>query len=147
MNLFGEKSAIEETIEEIKSKEPGLFDIINDINYNKSNLYRKGEIQKLNRFMILKGMSNSMDNIFHANELNQNDPYIDDYMFYDYLINSVRKMKRFDKWTKSVNDDDINIVMEFFQYSYDKALAVLDLISEEQLNEIKRKMNKGGLKK
>ena len=146
MNLFGEKPTIEE-VEEAKKKEPGLFDIINDINYNKSNLLRKGDIQKLNRFMVLKGMSNSMDNIFYANELNQVDQYIDDYMFYDYLINSVRKMKRFDKWTKSVNDDDVNNIIDYFQYSYEKALAVLDLFSEEQLLELKQKLNKGGLQK
>ena len=55
-------------------------------------------------------------------------------MQYDYLRNSIRKRKRFSKWMKNKNPDDLEVVKEYFGYSNRKAkdaLSWLILMKEE----------------
>jgi hypothetical protein len=59
----------------------------------------------------------------------------------------VRPKKRYAKWAKTEHDDDLELVAEYFGYSYEKTKQIMDILSDEQFDEIKIKMQKGGLKK
>jgi flavorubredoxin len=63
------------------------------------------------------------------------------------LINIIRPKKRFSKWAKKAQNDDIDIVKETYGYSQKKAEIALSLLSKAQINSLKQKQEKGGLKK
>ncbi len=63
-----------------------------------------------------------------------------------YLLNTIRPRKRFSKWFKNEVVEDINVISEYFGYSYAKAKQVQNLITSEQLDMMKQKIQKGGVK-
>ena len=67
-------------------------------------------------------------------------------MQYDFFINILRKRKRFSKWQKYESDDVVSAVKEYYNYSEEKALDVMSILTEEQISIIIRKVSKGGRK-
>lgn len=127
------------------------FDFINSITYSKKNLIDESESPELMEkeyapWMVNKGLSYFVDTVLHANEMNQFH-LLDKKLQYDYLINIIRPKKRFSKWAKKAQNDDIDIVKETYGYSQKKAEIALSLLSEAQINSLKQKQEKGGLKK
>ena len=75
-------------------------------------------------------------------------PHCDKILQFDYLINSLRKQfRRSSKWLKPDFFDDVEVVKEYFGYSTIKAKQALEILTEEQLEHIRFKLRKGGLKK
>jgi hypothetical protein len=127
------------------------FDFINSITYSKKNLIDESESPELMEkeyapWMVNKGLSYFVDTVLHANEMNQFH-LLDKKLQYDYLINIIRPKKRFSKWAKKAQNDDIDIVKETYGYSQKKAEIALSLLSKAQINSLKQKQEKGGLKK
>jgi len=125
-----------------------LFDFLNSINFDKKNLIRESEnldlAEKLyTPYVVNKGLSFFIDTIYLANEMNQR-PHCEKLLQYDFLINSVRKKKRYSKWYKSQKSDDLEAIKEYYGYSYDKAHQIADLLTEEQITTIKKSLGKGG---
>jgi hypothetical protein len=81
-----------------------------------------------------------------ANEMNIKH-HLDAKLQYQFLINIVRKRKRFSKWIKPELDNEIEVVKEYYGYSNAKAHQVLPLLSKSQLAILKEKVNKGGKRK
>jgi hypothetical protein len=50
------------------------------------------------------------------------------------------------KWFKNEVVEDINVISEYFGYSYTKAKQVQNLITSDQLKIMRQKLEKGGLK-
>ena len=95
-------------------------------------------------FMVNRSLSYHMDCVLYANELNLH-PEIDKDMQYQYLLNTIRPMKRkFQQWQKAEVDKDIECVKEYFGYSSQKAQDALRILNDEQIAEIRRKTDKGG---
>ena len=69
---------------------------------------------------------------------------LDNKVQFHYLLNTIRPRKRFSKWHKNELTEDIKIISEYFGYSYAKAKQVQKLISSDQLNIMKQKLQKGG---
>ena len=65
---------------------------------------------------------------------------------YHYLLNTIRKRRRFAKWIKPEKIDDLKIVMEYYQVSRAKAEEYLNILSENNIAILRKKMNKGGVK-
>jgi len=61
-----------------------------------------------------------------------------------YLINSVRPKKRFSKWVKRPKDSDFDAIKEYYKYNNTQCESALSLLSQEQIIEIKRRLDKGG---
>ena len=61
-----------------------------------------------------------------------------------YLINIIRKRKRFSKWVKPELEHDLESVKEYYGYSNEKARQALSILSKEDLEQIKSKVDKGG---
>jgi hypothetical protein len=88
-----------------------------------------------------------MDCVLYANEMNMNG-LIDADMQYQYLLNTIRPMKRkFAPWQKANVDKDIECIKEYYRYSDDKAKEALRILTDEQIAEIKIRTEKGGVKK
>lgn len=95
-------------------------------------------------FVVNRAMSYHMDCVLYANELNMK-PGIDKDMQYQYLLNSIRPMKRkFQPWQKSSAEKDLDCVKEYFGYSNQKAREALRILTDEQIAEIRRRIDKGG---
>ena len=95
-------------------------------------------------FIVNRALSNHMDCVLYANEMNL-WPNTDKDMQYHYYLNSIRPMKRkFQPWQKSKNDENIDCVKTYFGYSNQKAKEALRILTDEQIAEIKRKTDKGG---
>ena len=80
-----------------------------------------------------------------ANEMNVHH-HLENRLKYDFLINIVRKKKRFSKWIKPETESEVEVVKEYYGYSNQKAKSALSLLTSEQINELKKKVYKGGRK-
>ena len=123
----------------------GPFEFINSINNTKVNLMDQDEEveTKYNSFLTNRSLSYFPDTVFMSNEMNRLH-HLDKKMQYDFLINIVRKKKRFSKWDKPEQRDDIECVKRYFGYSENKAKQVVGLLSESQITTIKTKVSVGG---
>ncbi|AET72808.1 clamp loader subunit [Synechococcus phage S-CAM8] len=125
-----------------------LKDYLNTINQSKNNLMEDDDPaweKNYPPFIINKCMSQHMDTILYANEMNQY-PNLDKKLQYDFFINTVRSRKRFSPWGKKEKVKDIELVKQFYGYSTEKAMQALRILTENQLMVIKDKLNKGGKK-
>jgi len=96
-----------------------------------------------NSFMVNRGLSYFPDTINIANEMNRHHQ-IDNKLQYQFLINMIRKRKRFSKWAKAQKESDIDAVKEYYGYNNEKARQALTLLSPDQITIIKNKVSKGG---
>jgi hypothetical protein len=123
------------------------FDYVNAINYSKEDLITpdpKGEENyKKASFMVNRTLGKFVDTIFPANEMNVYNK-LDPFLKYQFFINIVRKKKRFLKEKAPTKSEHIAVIKEYYGYSETKARDVLELLTDEQLIELKRKVHKGG---
>ena len=97
-------------------------------------------------FLINRSLSNHLDCVLYANDMNM-WPGIDKDMQYQYLLNSIRPMKRkFVPWQKANSEKDIECVKIYFGYSNSKAKEALRILTDEQIADIKTKIDTGGVK-
>jgi hypothetical protein len=122
------------------------FDYLNAINYTKTDIMVDDLAEKdYNGYMVNRSLSYFPDTVFAANEMNQHHQ-IDPRLQFDFLINIIRKRKRFSKWDKKKIDGDIEVIKEYYGYSDAKAHQVLSLLTPDQIKILHNKVNKGGRK-
>jgi hypothetical protein len=80
-----------------------------------------------------------------ANEMNRYH-HIDNRLQFDFFINIIRKKKRFSKWAKPEKLNDVEVIKEYYGYSNEKARQASKLLSSDQIDELKKKVYKGGRK-
>jgi hypothetical protein len=98
-------------------------------------------------FIINRSLSFHLDCILYANEMNLH-PDIDKDMQYQYLLNTIRPMKRkFAPWQKSNKENNIECVKAYFGYSNQKAKEALRILTDEQISFIKEMIDVGGVNK
>ena len=120
------------------------FEFLNDINYGKKYIMVDDLVEKdYNSFMVNRGLSYFNDTVLMANEMNINY-HLDSRLQFDFLINIIRKRKRFSKWLKPQLENDVEVVKEYYGYSNEKARQVLPLLSSEQIHGLKKKVSQGG---
>ena len=121
-----------------------LKDWLNSINQNKKDvMVDEYEEKKYPAFIINKCLAPFPDTLLYVNELNRLHG-LDNRLQYDFLLNSLRKRKRFAKWMKVSKIKDLDVVKEYYGYSNEKAKQALDVLTEEQIKIIKIKLTKGG---
>jgi len=123
-----------------------LKDYLNAINYTKEPLMdTEDEIweKKYPPFIINKALSGFPDTIMYANEMNQNH-HLDKKLQFDFLLNSIRKRKRFTPWLRANKVSNLEYVKEFYGYSNEKAKSALTILTKEQIKTIKNSLFKGG---
>lgn len=123
------------------------FDFLSAINDTKAPLIVDDITEKAyNGFMVNRGLSYFQDTVLMANEMNLN-AHLDKKLQFDFLVNIVRKRKRFSKWAKAEVVADLEIVKEYYGYSNEKARQALRLLTDEQITQLRTKLSKGGRRK
>ena len=97
-------------------------------------------------FMVNRSLSYFGDTVVIANEMNKYH-HLDKKLQYDFLINIIRKRKRFSKWNKPELVNDVEVVKEYYGYSNEKARQALTLLSSDQIMNLREKVFKGGRRK
>ena len=120
------------------------FDYLNAINSTKKDIMVDDLTEKsYNAFMVNRGLSYFNDTVLYANEMNIHHQ-LDNKLQFHFLINTVRPRKRFSKWLKNSDPTSLDIVKEYYGYSNEKARQVLSLLSDNEINELKSRLYKGG---
>lgn len=143
-DIFGQA---QETPEEVKYKPPSIspFDFLNSINHTKENLIVDDWSEKQYiPYLINRGLSFGADTVVAANEMNSR-PHLDKKLQFNFLINTIRPRKRYNKWVKVEKIEAIELIKAYYGYSTEKARQVLSLFSQQQLDDIKQKLEKGGI--
>lgn len=122
------------------------YDYINAINAGNDLTKKEFDEKGYLPFITNRQFSYFQDTILAANEMNANH-HLDNRSQFSFFINMIRPKKRFSKWSKTEHHDDLEAVAQYFDYSYEKAKVVMDILSAEQIKNIKNKLSKGGLKK
>lgn len=122
------------------------FDFANSINDKSVNLML-GDTdaeKKYVPFIVNRAFSQFSDTALAANTMNGMH-YLDKKMQYDFLFHTIKKRKRFSKWAKPDWDTDTEtMISEFYSVSRSTAREYILLMTEDDLLEIKGRMNKGG---
>ena len=122
------------------------FDYVNAINYSKKDIMVTRDDEKAYApFMVNRSLSYFPDTVVIVNEMNKFH-HLDSRLQFSFLINIIRKRKRFSKWVKPELENDLESVKEYYGYSNEKARQILSLLSPSQIKQIKEKVNKGGRK-
>jgi hypothetical protein len=122
------------------------FDYLNAINDTKKDIMVDDIAEKgYAPFMVNRGLSYFNDTVLFANEMNRYH-HLNHRLQFDFLINIIRKRKRFSKWMKPDTASDVEVVKEYYGYSNEKARQALTLLTSDQINELKKKVYKGGRK-
>jgi hypothetical protein len=96
-------------------------------------------------FVVNRSISFHLDMLMAANQMNML-PMADNLLQYQYLLNTVRAYKRpFQKWQKRETVENLDAVKEYYNYSNEKAKDALSILSNAQIEQIKKNLNKGGL--
>ena len=124
------------------------FDYVNEILQGKKQLIVDDLTEKgYEPFLVNRALSQHKDCVLYANEMNRRH-HLDKKMQNDFLLNTVRSMKRpFAKWAKSEKNDDIACVKMVYGLSDSKALDALHLLTKEQIQQLKKETFTGGLGK
>ena len=120
------------------------FDYVNAINKTKKDIMVDDLAEKeYNPFIINRALSFFSDTILYANEMNKYH-HLDPRLQFDFFINIIRSKNRFSKWFKTTEVENLELIKQHYGYSNEKAKAVLSLFSNEEIDELKQRMYKGG---
>jgi hypothetical protein len=124
-----------------------LTEYLNSINYSKKNLMVDTETEKSYApYVVNRCLSYFPDTLLHANEMNRLN-FLDKKIQYNYYLGSIRARKRFSKWLKKEESEDIELVKNYFGYSDKRAREALRILSKDQIANIRKEMNIGGSRK
>ena len=126
----------EEYQEKIKKLSP--FDFANAITSTKEDLMAEDENiePQYNAFIVNRALGYGADTVIAGNEMNAR-PHLDSRMQFEFLKGVVRQSRRFNKWIKGEHEN-IKLIQEEFGYSFNKAKEALRLLSEKDIEKIKK---------
>jgi NACalpha-BTF3-like transcription factor len=88
-------------------------------------------------FIVNKALSFHFDCLSSAYAMDQNSQ-LPPKLQYDFMLHSVRGYKRrFVPWHKAIKNEDIDLVRQHYGYSYRKAIEALQILTEEQIAELR----------
>ena len=119
-----------------------IFDFFMAINLKKD----PQSIILCNSSMINQLLSQYSDCLLHVNEMNSR-PSCDDKLQYEYLFHSLRQGDRnIQRWMvpDTFNQNNLELVKQYCGYSTEKAQSVLEILTDEQLEYIRKSFLKGG---
>ena len=120
------------------------FEYVKAINNTKKDLMVDDVAEKeYNAFMVNRSLSNFRDTVLFANLMNLNH-HLDSRLQFDFFINTIKKKNRFSKWLKPIKYENLEVIKEYYGYSNEKAKSVLSLLGNNQIEELKKRIYKGG---
>lgn len=126
------------------------FDYVNSITLGKNNMMRDTENDVLaekeyNPWIVNKALSYFPDTVLMANDMNMYHG-LDKRPQYEYLLNMIRRNKRWAKWVKDEGSEDLDLVIKAYNCNPTVAREYLKLLTREQLDAIRASMAIGGSK-
>ena len=124
-----------------------LKDWLNSINFTKENLIEEDPSVKkdYSPYIINRCLSGNLDCILFVNEMNKYS-FLDKDMQYSFYLNTLRKKKRFSPWLRKDKVTDLECVKKYYGYSNEKASQALKILTTQQLDFIKQRLDIGGSK-
>ena len=115
--------------------------------FNKNNLIEEDPsvIKDYPPYIINRCLSGHLDCIMFVNEMNRYSS-LDKDMQYSFYLNTLRKKKRFSPWLRKDKVQDLECVKQYYGYSNEKASQALKILTKEQINFIKQRLDIGGRK-
>lgn len=123
-------------------------DVIKSLNEKTGHVYEEepDAIKDYPSFIVNKAFSNTIDTLMYANEMNIRQD-VSPRQNYDYYYNWIPKGKRFPKWYKKENNSKIELVKEYYNVSDRVAEMYMQVLKEEDLEYIEKKLFKGSVSK
>lgn len=127
-----------------------VFDIIKKIN-NKIELSEEeiANFDKIyNRYIVNRYFSMFPDTVDAVYELTRMETQYHDmsnFQHYIYLNNIVPKRNRFEKWGKVIESEAVELLKQVYRYSTKTAIEVAKVLSEDDLDILRSKVEKGGV--
>lgn len=120
------------------------FEFVNAISFTKEDVMVDDLVEKeYVSFMVNRQLSYFQDTVLLANEMNIAHN-LDKKLQFDFLLHTIRKRKRFSKWHKVTQQEDVEAVKAYYGYSEEKAHQALGLLTDDQIKAIKAKLYRGG---
>jgi len=121
------------------------FDFIKSINQGKDIMTDAVEEHQYNPFLTNYSFSLFADTLFEANDMNRY-PNLSNRMQYKYYLSMIRPAKRFRPWPKKdkITGENIRLIQELYKYNTKKAKEVLCVLSDKQLDELRKKLKEKG---
>lgn len=121
-----------------------LFNLIDVASFSKVKV-SEDDLAKYVPYIANRHFSYFKDTFAAAHTMNRSSMVPKEVQF-TYYLNRLKPRKRFYKWPKKQNNEDVKLLSQFYKINEQEATVYLSLLSEEQLNKIKRYMSKGGMK-
>ena len=124
-----------------------LKDWLNSINFTKENVLEDSPdlAKEYPPYIINRCLSGHLDCIMFANEMNKYH-FLDKDMQYNFYLNTLRKRKRFSPWIRKDKITDLELVKRYYGFSNEKASQALKILSPQQIEFIKQRLETGGKK-
>jgi len=130
-------------VSQIKKRNP--FDFVKSVSYDKKDIMVDDIEEKAYQpFLINKALSYHQDSVFFANEMNQRTN-VDNRLQYLFFLNTLRKRQRFSSWSKPYISKKLDVIKKYYQISQKEAKEYVNLLSDKQLRELKKRMDFGGI--
>ena len=115
------------------------FDYVKSIN-QKTTQY---DLSGYNPFLTNRAFAYHLDTVLFAEQMNQHHN-LGPELQYDFYYYAVRKGNRFGFPKKQDDDPNLQLVMDYFQFSKQKSMEVLRILTPEDINDIIKSTDKGG---
>lgn len=123
---------------------PSLTDWLVSINETKVDIFPLEGATDYKPFIITKCVSMHPDTIAEAYEMTKR-PSMPDDMHYAYLLGKVQRKRRFAKFPKALVPENCDLIMEHYQCNLDRAIEILSLITDDDIEKIKKSRFMGGV--
>ena len=127
------------------------FDYINSVSHLKKDMMRGTDNDELSEkdykpFLANRSLSFHADSILYSNEMNRLG-HLDNLLQYDFYMNSLRSRKRFSKWMKPEESENVDIIREVYKCNLKKAIDASRILTKEHIKSLKESLCTGGMKK
>ena len=120
------------------------FDFVKSVSYDKKDIMVDDVEEKAYApFLINKSLSYHEDSLFFTNEMNCRHG-LDHRLQYLFLLNTLRKRQRFSQWSKPYLSKKLDTIKDYYQISTLKAKEYMEVLSDKEVRELKKRMKTGG---
>lgn len=124
------------------------FDFIKDLSKEKKNILEDDLLsnnESYNQFVINKAFSYFPDTILHAATMNLHQE-LPNVFHNKYFLEAISSRNRFSKWHKPSKNENVEMVKNYYKCNIRQAREYVSILTEEQLDFIKKKTDVGGVK-
>jgi len=127
----------------VSSHKVSVFDFLKDLSEQKKDILVEENESQYSPYIVNRFLSMNQTTIMYANEMNLRH-FLPKRLQYDYYFHSIKKERRFFKYVKEDEQDNIDLIKEYFGYSKLRAKEALSILSQDDIEYMKSKLNKGG---